>query len=244
MDAFVVRRPKDQRPSANSGGSNPALLAFNNPNKYVVKTSRPQGALNLIPKAKGQQKLSELSGVVNLDRLETTVAKLQDETVSESEKIRLLRSLRHKKPATKIIRSSGIGKIVRALKDSPKESEPVRAEALKVYRTWKDLVEDRVEKKIKGKHIEVACDAATKQARATTVSLMKQALNKHRKVSPVVSTVLVEIERALFKSCNNLMDKSYRRGARKMVFALSSEPQNCPQFDEIQTFVDHHLTKK
>jgi len=256
MDAFVIRKPKGSggsRSDSAASGSAAALLAFNDPNRYVVKAAKPRGALNLIPKARGQRKLSDLSGVVNLDQLETAVIQLQDPDLSEAEKVRVLKSLRHKKPATEIIRSSGIGKTVRRLtEDSNTGAAEVRAEALKVYKAWKEVVEDRVEKKAKAKHIEVECDEGTRQARATTVSLMKQAVCKGQSIktfSKVTSVILNEIERSLFKSCGNLMNKSYRRTARKIVFALGAstvatvnpQQQPLPQLDEVQAFVDKYL---
>ena len=50
-----------------------------------------------------QQRISDLKGVVSLDRFEDVVSQLTDETVSDTTKVRLLKSLREKQPATQVI---------------------------------------------------------------------------------------------------------------------------------------------
>ena len=94
-------KPEDSTSSSRTA----SILAFNNPKKYVVKatSSQPRGSLNTIPKAKGQQRISDLKGVVSIDRFEDIVRQLKDQNTSEDTKIRLLKSLRDKKPSTEII---------------------------------------------------------------------------------------------------------------------------------------------
>jgi len=248
MDAFVIRSSKKRDSEESASDSRTAsLLAFNDPKRYVVKasSSEPRGGLNLIPKARGQQRISDLKGVVSLDKIEDIVHQLKDQTVSDTAKVGLLRSLRAKKPATQLIQSTGIGKIVRQLSQSDVESK-VKSEAAKVYRDWKILVESRVEKKAKAKHIEVACDPDTVRARQTTVSLLRQALLKAKKgrtsdgLNDHDKVLTDQIEKCLFKSCGNLLNKRYRRAGRKIVFDLTYQEEQFALSD-IEQLVAKHL---
>jgi len=278
MDAFVIRSSKStsqQQPSRGDSSSSrkaedesrsrtASLLAYNDPKKYLLKSeaSRPKGSLNLIPKARGQQRISDLKGVVSLDRFEDVVSQLTDETVSDTTKVRLLKSLREKQPATQVIQSTGIGKIVRQLSRSEEGEgvicEEVRREALKVYKDWKGLVESRVQKKIEAKHIEVACDEDTIKARQTTVSLFRQAVIKAKQNSSGQSNasltdkdklLTTQIEKCLFKCSGNLLNKAYRRAGRKIVFELTYQQQRQDSnsmplnFDDIEALVTKHVKK-
>ena len=233
MDAFVIRKSREETPSASTG-----LLAFNNPRQYVTKEQKTRG-LNEIKKVKGQRKLSDLNGVVNLDHLQDSLRKLQDPEVPCPEKIKVLKSLKTKKPATEIIKTSGIGKVVRKLtKEGP---DPLKAAALELYIDWKRLIEKRVETKHRSKYIEVDCDEETNLARRSTLSLMKQAAGTHQSLS-TSTPVLVQIEKALFRACKNILSKKYRRSSIRIVRALKTF---VPQYNlkEIEGFVAENLVK-
>lgn len=247
MDAFVIRSRSKPEDSASSSRT-ASILAFNDPKKYVVKaaSSAPRGSLNSIPKVRGQQKISDLKGVVSIDKFEDVVRQLKDQSVSGKTKITLLRSLRDKKPSTQVIQSTGIGKVVRQL--SQGAGDEVQREAQKVYKDWKRLVESRVQKKIAAKHIEVACDEDTTKARQTTVSLLRQALAKANQnrggssssLSDKDKVATTQIEKCLFRLCGNLLNKRYRRAGRKIVFDLTYQKEQLDLCD-IDKLVAKHL---
>jgi len=247
MDAFVIRSSR-KREEVASDSRTASLLAFNDPKKYVVKAAESRGSLNLIPKVRGQQRISDLKGVVSLDKIEDIVHQLKDQTVSVTTKVGLLRSLRAKQPATQLIKSTGIGKIVRQLSQGDDVDSKVKSEAAKVYKDWKALVESRVEKKVKAKHIEVACDQDTVKARQTTVSLLRQALIKVKQgqssdgphsLDDHDKVLTDQIEKCLFKTCGNLLSKRYRRSGRKIVFDLTYQKKQLALSD-IEELVAKH----
>ena len=69
----------------------------------AASSEKHRGSLNTIPKVRGQQRISDLKGVVSIDKFEDVVRQLKDQSVSKNTKVRLLRSLRDKKPSTQVI---------------------------------------------------------------------------------------------------------------------------------------------
>ena len=133
------------------------------------------------------------------------------------------------------------------MSQSTDEGDEIKRQAQKVYKDWKSLVESRVQKKIEARHIEVACDEDTTKARQTTVSLLRQALvkanQKHRNntgLSDKDKVATTQIEKCLFKCCGNLLNKRYRRTARKIVFDLTYQKEQLDLCD-IDKLVAKHL---
>ena len=106
MDAFVIRKASGE--------------------------SSAPGKLNRIPKPRGQRKLTDLDGVVKLDLINQAVNDLNNPDVPDERKVELLKNLRRKSPATEIIKSSGIGKIIRKLAKDVGASPRVISAAKKV----------------------------------------------------------------------------------------------------------------
>ena len=116
MDKFLIRTPR----------SNPSVLSD----------------LKQEPR-KVQSSLFSLKGVVVVEDLVRAKKLLKEEHVEEERKVTVLRELGEKRPSTELLESTGIGRTVRKLS---KEGEgEVKVEATKVYRSWKDAVERRVE---------------------------------------------------------------------------------------------------
>ena len=127
MDKFLIRTPR----------SNPSVLSD----------------LKQEPR-KVQSSLFSLKGVVVVEDLVRAKKLLKEEHVEEERKVTVLRELGEKRPSTELLESTGIGRTVRKLS---KEGEgEVKVEATKVYRSWKDAVERRVE--LSHTKIEVRCD--------------------------------------------------------------------------------------
>ena len=105
-------------------------------------------------KQKVQSSLHSLKGVVVVEDLVRAKKLLKEEDVEEERKVRVLRELGEKRPSTELLESTGIGRTVRKLSEEG-EGE-VKREATKVYRSWRDTVEKRVE--LSHTKIEVRCD--------------------------------------------------------------------------------------
>ena len=90
-----------------------------------------------------QSSLHSLKGVVVVEDLVRAKKLLKDSEVEEEKKVRVLRQLGEKRPSTKLLESTGIGRTVRKL--SREGEGEVRRAATKVYLSWKDTVERRVE---------------------------------------------------------------------------------------------------
>ena len=127
MDKFLIRTPR----------SNPAVLR--------EQKQGPQ---------KVQSSLHSLKGVVVVEDLVRAKKLLKDSEVEEEKKVRVLRQLGEKRPSTELLESTGIGRTVKKL--SREGEGEVRSAASKVYRSWKDTVERRVE--LSHTKIEVRCD--------------------------------------------------------------------------------------
>ena len=132
MDKFLIRTPR----------SNPAVLREQKQQPLKVQSS-----------------LHSLKGVVVVEDLVRAKKLLKEEDVEEERKVRVLRELGEKRPSTELLESTGIGRTVRKLSEEG-EGE-VKREATKVYRSWRDTVEKRVE--LSHTKIEVRCDKVSKK---------------------------------------------------------------------------------
>ena len=132
MDKFLIRTPR----------SNPAVLREQKQQPLKVQSS-----------------LHSLKGVVVVEDLVRAKKLLKEEDVEEERKVRVLRELGEKRPSTELLESTGIGRTVRKLSEEGKGE--VKREATKVYRSWRDTVEKRVE--LSHTKIEVRCDKVSQQ---------------------------------------------------------------------------------
>ena len=185
----------------------------------------------MAPKLK-QKSLFQLSGVVSIERIEAAKRKLSDPDLPAIEKVVVLKSLAGKKPSTKVIKDTGIGRTVRRL--TKHEDPVVRKHATSVYEAWKAEVERRTELSSRGP-LEVACDLDTQNFREKSIRLLGQ----YDKVVDAVS-----LEKVAFDRCGHLLNNRYRRCVRKMVFALKArrnKGEGGLKADEIQAFVSAHI---
>jgi len=228
MDAFVIKTPRVNGQKCSEDTANLTLLSSK---KNSVTTN--VGALNKIKPSPGQRTLSDLKGVVSLERIQKAVKKLQNDNVSANEKTSILEKLSAKLPATDIIRSSGIGKLVRKISkgSNPKMNEQEKKlvkTAAKLYQVWKHAIQNRVEVEHNAKNIEVDYDAPTRKIRENAVSLILQAANaegaKHHVGNTYCNTnakdVVHNVEKYIFEMHNRLTNTSYRRSIRKIVFDI------------------------
>ena len=160
------------------------------------------------PKLK-QASLFSLRGVVVVEELQRQKKQLQDKNLSIDKKEEILLQLAAKKPSTKLIIETGIGRTVRRLS---KESEAAK----KVYDLWRGEVEKRESLKERGP-IDVTCDADTNAWRSKAKRLIRDA-------GVTDPQVLTELEKHLFDATGHLINTAYRRTVRRMVFACKHQP--------------------
>ena len=107
---------------------------------FVVRTKRDNNCVRKSPKKKftgRQRRLSDLQGVVVLKDLEKSVKKLKDPNVEDEEKLKILKTLRRKQPSTEIIKSTGVGKVLRKLLRNNTSSLEVVEAAQELEDYWK-----------------------------------------------------------------------------------------------------------
>ena len=160
------------------------------------------------PKLK-QASLFSLRGVVVVEELQRQKKQLQDNNLTLEKKEEILLQLAAKKPSTKLIIETGIGRTVRRLS---KESEAAK----KVYDLWRSEVEKRESLKERGP-IDVTCDADTNAWRSKAKRLIRDA-------GVTNPQVLTELEKQLFDATGHLINTAYRRTVRRMVFACKHQP--------------------
>ena len=160
------------------------------------------------PKLK-QASLFSLRGVVVIEELQRQKKQLKDKNLSLDRKEEILRQLAAKKPSTKLIIETGIGRTARKLS---KESEAAR----KVYDLWRSEVEKRESLKERGP-IDVSCDADTNAWRSRAKRMIGDA-------GVTGADVQSDLEKNLFDATRHLINSTYRRTVRRMVFACKHQP--------------------
>jgi len=156
-----------------------------------------------------QASLFSLKGVVVIEELQRQRKQLQDRNLSLDRKEEILVQLAAKKPSTKLIIETGIGRAVRRLS---KES----VAAKKVYNLWRSEVEKRESLKERGT-IDVSCDAGTNDWRSKARRLIGDA-------GVTDANVLTDLEKNIFDATGHLINTTYRRTVRRMVFACKHQP--------------------
>jgi hypothetical protein len=146
---------------------------------------------------------------VVLEEIEAASNKLTDSTLSSEEKIEILNKLAAKKPSTEIIISTGIGKVVQKL--SKADGQEVAKAAQAVTKTWKALLERRVELSLSQDKPQVKTDLETRTIRDKAVKLLVKAYPS------VTLTILESLEKRLFQHYRPLIGLKFRRSVRRIV---------------------------
>ena len=182
---------------------------------FVVRTKRDNNCVRKSPKKKftgRQRRLSDLQGVVVLKDLEKSVKKLKDPNVEDEEKLKILKTLRKKQPSTEIIKSTGVGKVLRKLlRNSTSSSEVVDA-AQDLEHYWKNLVERRVELSF-GNKPEVATDLETQNIREKARALFFKA---YREENEIKIDILQTLERKFYRHFKPCIGVSYRKAIQRV----------------------------
>ena len=175
-----------------------------------------------------QARLHQLKGVVVLEELQTANQQLRDPETPADEKIRILCSLKDRKPGKEILKSTGIGRTVHKL---CRDKDPgVASHSNEVYNFWKTHVLHLLHRK----PIEVESDVETQRGRASAKKLVNHDLNN--------SMLAEEIEIHVFNKCKKIMNKTYSRMIRKIHFTLKSDEDQRRRVNEmncdLKEFVD------
>ena len=182
---------------------------------FVVRTKRDNNCVRKSPKKKftgRQRRLSDLQGVVVLKDLEKSVKKLKDPNVEDEEKLKILKTLRKKQPSTEIIKSTGVGKVLRKLLRNSASSSKVVEAAQELEDYWKNLVERRVELSL-GNKPEVATDLETQTIREKArASFFKT----YREENEIKIDILQTLERKFYIHFKPCIGVSYRRAIRRV----------------------------
>ena len=182
---------------------------------FVVRTKRDNNCVRKSPKKKftgRQRRLSDLQGVVVLKDLDKSVKKLKDPNVEDEEKLKILKTLRKKQPSTEIIKSTGVGKVLRKLlRNSTSSSEVVDA-AQDLEHYWKNLVERRVELSF-GNKPEVATDLETQNIREKARALFFKA---YREENEIKIDILQTLERKFYRHFKPCIGVSYRKAIQRV----------------------------
>ena len=182
---------------------------------FVVRTKRDNNCVRKSPKKKftgRQRRLSDLQGVVVLKDLEKSVKKLKDPNVEDEEKLKILKTLRKKQPSTEIIKSTGVGKVLRKLLRNNTSSLEVVEAAQELEDYWKNLVERRVELSF-GNKPEVATDLETQTIREKARALFFKA---YREENEIKIDILQTLERKFYIHFKPCIGVSYRRAIRRV----------------------------
>lgn len=163
--------------------------------------------------------LQQLGGVVVLEDLKSANQKLLSADVSNEEKIVILKSLRKKKPAKEILKSTGIGKTVHHM--CRDRNHEISSLALEIYEYWKSHVLHILHRK----PIEVESDAETQRGRNSARKLINLALEN--------SMIAEEIEIHVFNKCKKIMNRTYNRVIRKIHFSLKGNEAQRQQVSEM-----------
>ena len=182
---------------------------------FVVRTKRDNNCVRKSPKKKftgRQRRLSDLQGVVVLKDLEKSVKKLKDPNVEDEEKLKILKTLRKKQPSTEIIKSTGVGKVLRKLLRNSASSSKVVDAAQDLEHYWKNLVERRVELSF-GNKPEVATDLETQNIREKARALFFKA---YREENEIKIDILQTLERKFYRHFKPCIGVSYRKAIQRV----------------------------
>jgi hypothetical protein len=157
-----------------------------------------------------QTSLFALAGVVVVEELYRNKKALEDDSVDDGEKEKILEKLKAKRPATKLIIETGIGKTVKRL---AKKSSA----ANDVYKLWRSEVEKRESLKERGP-LEVECDADTTSFRLKARRMLGEAGIHNERIAGA-------IEKQLFDRTGHLVNVAYRRTVRRIVFNCKHRPE-------------------
>jgi len=195
--------------------------------KFVYKKPRNlQERVKRSPQKKSlrQSTLHSLAGVVVIEELEQYKTILESDNESVEKKLEVLNKLLAKNPSKEILIKVGIGKTVRRLSRGGDGSDDKREEVErlsdKVYRKWRYELERKIV--LRSTPITVKSDKETERLRESSVKFLRSALIKEESQAGRDSLCRgLEVE--IFNQSQKLVNNSYRKLSRKVIFGLQSQ---------------------
>ncbi|XP_019620519.1 PREDICTED: transcription elongation factor A N-terminal and central domain-containing protein 2-like [Branchiostoma belcheri] len=180
--------------------------------KFVVRLPRETAAK---AKSKSQGKvykqatIESLQRVVVIDDIERLKVTLELEGQASGVLLEALTELNKKIPSKQVLLSTKIGHAVNKLKRH--EDKEVASLARSIVYKWKHFIQEQDNKPV----LEVRCDLKTEKTRTSGRRMLADSLGLEE------GHLLPEnIERETFHECKRLLDRSYKRTMRKLIFTL------------------------
>ncbi|CAL1293076.1 unnamed protein product [Larinioides sclopetarius] len=181
-----------------------------------------------------QATLTSLKGVVVVEDFTRYKNALDNQEESEENVLRILNSLKEKKPCKDVISSTGIGKTLQTLENHP--NKRITTEVAKLIQMWDLLGSSK-----RQPTVEVRYDNLTRHIRRTSVRLFAEALGGQENDEQCADI----LEKEIFHKCNKLITKSYKRTVRKIVFTLRHQEKKRKALKKSETthlqFVAEHF---
>ncbi|XP_041359912.1 transcription elongation factor A N-terminal and central domain-containing protein 2-like [Gigantopelta aegis] len=180
--------------------------------KFLVK-SRVKSITNNDTSPRNKQlrqtTIESLQGVVVIEDIMRHKSKLQLPNQSKDVIIESLKELSKKIPPRNVMLDTNIGKIVNKYRKHT--DNEISTLARRVYVKWKNHFQDHLDRP----KIEVKCDAKTEKMRAAGKRFLSDALSLE-----LTHPLPDAIERETFYSCKRLINSTYRKTMRTLVFTL------------------------
>lgn len=182
--------------------------------KFVIRTKRsprPERKITETPNRKKQSTIESLASVVVVEEIQRLKLELENEVSTPETILSALKVLGKKNLSKEVLMSTKVGHTVNRLRRQG-STEEIRQQAKVVFRRWRQFVTDLEKEK---PLIEVRCDKKTEALRGKGRQLISDALQ----MTP--SENLPElIERTVFHTYGRLINNTYKRKMRSLVFIL------------------------
>ncbi|KAM3840542.1 transcription elongation factor A N-terminal and central domain-containing protein 2 isoform 1-T7 [Vipera latastei] len=189
--------------------------------KFVVRTPRTKGEptkSNPGKKVYKQATIESLKRVVVVEDIKRWKSVLELSIQPKENLIEALMELRKKIPSKEILLSTKIGHTVNKMRKHP--DQDVATLAKEVYTEWRSFVKNQSNRSL----IEVRCNPRTESLRQNARKLLAEALEVE------IGHLLAEnIEQEAFYLSSHLVNTSYRRTVRALVFSLKHNPETRAQ---------------